>query len=166
VLDGNVRRVLTRVAGGLDELPDETSRDKYLWELAARLARGPRPGDLNQALMELGATLCTPRAPACPDCPIVARCLAKASGEPERWPRRAERPAIVEARATVAVLARGRSVLLARRSESSPLRGDWDLPAVEIRSSTGGPRLCRERSRSTAWSSNSAPPASCCATRS
>ena len=138
VLDGNVRRVLTRIAGGLDELPNETSRDKYLWELAARMARGPRPGDLNQALMELGATLCTPRAPACPDCPVAARCLAKASGEPERWPRRGERPAIVEARATVAVLARGRSVLLARRSESSPLRGDWDLPAVEIRSSTGG----------------------------
>jgi A/G-specific adenine glycosylase len=102
------------------------------------MARGPRPGDLNQALMELGATLCTPRAPACPDCPIVARCMAKASGEPELWPRRGERPAIVEARAMVAVLARGRSVLLARRSESSPLRGDWDLPAVEIRSSTGG----------------------------
>ena len=73
IVDGNVARVLARLHEIREDLksPDTQRR---LWDEAATLARGPRPGDLNQALMELGATLCTPKNPRCPVCPLRRRC--------------------------------------------------------------------------------------------
>ncbi len=126
VLDGNVRRVLSRLAGW------PTPNQARLWSLAEALLPRKRCGDFNQALMELGATLCSPVRPACDDCPLRADCRAAATGvqrQTGRGPRRA-RPRPVHA-AAVAVRRRGR-LLLVRRDADGLLAGFWGLPTVEL----------------------------------
>lgn len=131
ILDGNVRRVLSRLFAAGPAPADQAGTDAGLWELAAELVRGPRPGDLNQALMELGAVVCTPRSPACPACPVAASCRARALGTPEAFPvAKARRPATA-VDVAVAWVTRGSRVLLERPGADSPLRGAWDLPAFE-----------------------------------
>jgi A/G-specific adenine glycosylase len=125
VVDGNVRRVLARVFAPV-------SGDGRAWEIAAALVRGPRPGDLNQALMELGAIACTPRSPSCRDCPAARWCRAFASGDPEREPAPVERRATIDVRVAVALVRRGGHVLVERPAPASPLRGRWDVPAIEV----------------------------------
>jgi A/G-specific adenine glycosylase len=125
VLDGNVRRVLSRL---LAADPGEAR----LWEIAAGFAAGPRPGEANQALMELGALVCSPRRPACETCPLRRGCRAFASGRPEAFPARRSVPPVERVRVAVALIDRGGKVLLERPGASSPLRGSWDLPAREI----------------------------------
>ncbi|HVG45396.1 MAG TPA: A/G-specific adenine glycosylase, partial [Longimicrobium sp.] len=80
IVDGNVRRVLARWTDD----PDPSVAD--LWAMASRLAPGPAPGELNQALMELGATVCTPRKPRCGVCPARERCRARIAGTQEERP--------------------------------------------------------------------------------
>ncbi len=126
VLDGNVRRVLSRL------LASRSPDDRTLWELAGALVKGKAPGDLNQALMELGATLCVPRSPDCARCPLAARCGARARGNPERFPAARIRREPVDVRVAIAVVARGEQIVLERPGASSPLRGTWDLPAFEL----------------------------------
>ena len=83
ILDGNVRRVLARLKAH-DRPP---SRDQSLfWQWSCELLDPHRPRDFNQALMDLGATLCTPRQPLCDACPWQWQCAAYAAGEPSRWP--------------------------------------------------------------------------------
>ncbi len=87
VLDGNVERVLTRLVA-LEGDPRARAQRGQLWALARRFAEDPRAGDVNQALMELGATICTPLAPRCLLCPARAACAAASAGEPERFPEK------------------------------------------------------------------------------
>jgi A/G-specific adenine glycosylase len=138
VLDGNVRRVLTRI---IADDPEE----RRLWEIAAQLADGPDPGDLNQALMELGALICTPRDPSCDACPLSRHCRAGASGRPEAYPaRRNAGRATEQVRVAVAVVRRADQVLLERPPSGSPLRGAWDLPALATPpGATAASTLCR-----------------------
>jgi A/G-specific adenine glycosylase len=132
VLDGNVRRVLARVLALDGARVGWASEQRLLWEVAGDLVRGARPGELNQALMELGAVVCTPAAPRCPSCPVRARCRARAQGRSEAYPASRPRPAPRAVRVAVAWVRRGRRVLLERPCDGNPLRGTWDLPAVEI----------------------------------
>jgi A/G-specific adenine glycosylase len=127
VLDGNVRRVLARLVG----------TERGLWSVAQELADGPDPGDLNQALMELGALVCSPRDPACATCPLEESCRARAEGRIDSLPAPRATRETEAVRAVVAVVRRGERVLLERPGEGSPLRGSWDLPARAI--SGGGP---------------------------
>ncbi|MBZ0116093.1 MAG: A/G-specific adenine glycosylase, partial [Sandaracinaceae bacterium] len=76
IVDGNVARVLARLHGIEDAIGSKNA-DKQFWLRAEELVRGERPGDLNQALMELGATVCTPRNPDCARCPIREGCAAR-----------------------------------------------------------------------------------------
>lgn len=85
ILDGNVERVLTRVTA-MSANPRENPARAELWALAAKLAKGPNPGALNQALMELGATVCLPANPQCLLCPARAHCAAVGTGDPEQFP--------------------------------------------------------------------------------
>jgi A/G-specific adenine glycosylase len=126
VLDGNVRRVLSRI------FALRRPRESVLWELAETLVRGPAPGDLNQALMELGATTCLPRSPACEGCPIASRCGARERGHPERYPTAAAGKKPVDVRVALAIVDRAGSIFLERPGAESPLRGTWDLPAFEL----------------------------------
>jgi A/G-specific adenine glycosylase len=130
VVDGNVKRVFSRlfaIRGG-----ENSATDAKHWSIAETLVRGSAPGDLNQAIMELGATVCTPRAPRCDHCPVSAWCRALALGRPTAFPARKhpERARVVPV-AISWIEQRGR-VLLERRHPDGPLRGAWDLPAVVI----------------------------------
>lgn len=131
VVDGNVERVLARRLGIRRAIP---SRDvsKRIWDEAARLAAGPRPGDLNQALMELGATVCLPRVPRCGECPWRRGCDARAAGDAESLPRKAPRARQKPIRAAAALLLRGGRALVVRRVAGSLLGGFFELPGVEL----------------------------------
>lgn len=124
VVDGNVRRVFARL------LDEPAPREAQLWKIATQLVRGPRPGDLNQAVMELGATVCTPRSPGCDVCPVTRACAARAAGT------QADRPARIPAREIpskhhgVAVIEGPAGLLLRRRPEGGLLGGMWEFPSV------------------------------------
>ena len=132
VMDGNVERVLSRVLAS-EEDPNSRRARQRLLAAAAELLDRERPGDSNQALMELGATLCTPRRPKCLLCPIRSGCRAAAEGDPERYPApRVKREAELH-RLLVAVVEKGEGVLLFRRpDESTLLAGTWELPWVSL----------------------------------
>jgi A/G-specific adenine glycosylase len=128
VVDGNVSRVLSR----LQAVPAPSSA--WLWELAGRLVPDDAPGDFNQALMELGATICTPRAPGCPVCPLAPICRGRQSGSPDRFPEPRNRRRPKRVRATAAVVhhpRRREAVLMVRRPGRGLLGGLWELPSVE-----------------------------------
>jgi A/G-specific adenine glycosylase len=131
VLDGNVTRVLARLHGIREDVGRPAVQAR-LWDEAARLARGPQPGDLNQALMELGARVCTPRGPDCPACPVADACRARRAGEVEAIPRPRRRPAPRRVRAVAVLVVRRGRVLAVRRVETGPLGGLWELPGSEI----------------------------------
>jgi A/G-specific adenine glycosylase len=129
IVDGNVARVLSRVHA-IDAPVGDKAREASLWALAAELVQGDRPGELNEALMELGATVCTPKAPLCLLCPASAHCRALEQGRVEALPPpkvRAERKRL---RLSVAVCRKADRVLLARRPEAGLFGGLWELPTA------------------------------------
>jgi A/G-specific adenine glycosylase len=133
IVDGNVTRVLARLFR-IDTPVGVSATTTRLWEEAARWVRGERPGDFNQALMELGATICTPKQPRCASCPVADACLAYASDEVDVLPvprvRRA--PKQVKLAAVVATQGRGadRKVWLVKGDQ--PLFGGlWGVPMSE-----------------------------------
>ncbi len=127
-LDGNAARVLTRLAAEPGD-PGRAAIRRRLEEQARTLLDPRRPGDGNQALMELGATLCRPRRPGCEECPLSRDCRAAAAGEPERYPfRRRARAPRREARVVALVARRGRLLMFRRASDEAQLAGLWELP--------------------------------------
>ncbi len=132
VLDGNIRRVLSRITGGRIRGEGKGADEAACWELAGRLVDGPSPGDLNQALMELGATVCTPASPLCGRCPAAKLCEGLRSGAPGAFPMKAARPGIRKHHLAVGVIRRGGKVLLLRSGPETSLKGKWDLPATAV----------------------------------
>lgn len=131
VLDGNVERVTARLLALAGD-PKRAATRGRLRERAAALIDPDRPGDSNQALMELGATLCTPRAPKCLLCPLAGECRARAAGDAESYPSPRRRRAPERIRRLVAVVTSGERWLLFRRGdEETLLAGTWELPWVE-----------------------------------
>lgn len=124
-VDGNARRVLTR----LFDLERPTAAE--LERLARALVPADRPGDFNQALMELGATVCRPRAPRCDACPLGRLCVARRRGTLDRRPTPGRRRQVPLFTVGTAVLSspEGR-VLLARRPERGLLGGTWEFPGA------------------------------------
>ena len=110
----------------------KSREQRELWQAARDLARGRRPGEVNQALMELGALVCTSKSPHCPGCPWRSGCRARVAGNPQAYPARDSKPAPQAVRVAVAWLTRGKRVLLERPDDANPLRGTWDLPAIEL----------------------------------
>ena len=130
-VDGNVIRVIARLAG-CRELASRATARRALQDLADALLDRRRPGDWNQAMMELGATVCLPRNPRCAACPWREACRARAEGDPQRYPlRKAPRASVKVARA-VAVLRRGEAVYLVRREDAKLLDGTWELPGLDL----------------------------------
>ena len=128
VLDGNVIRVLTR-ALAIDADVKAGPTRRALQALADRLLDPTRPGRWNEAVMELGATVCTPRAPACPVCPLRPVCAAAALGTPQAFPVSAKARPVPHYTVAVGLLtdADGR-VFVQRRPEDAMLGGLWELP--------------------------------------
>ncbi len=131
VLDGNVKRVLARLLGIREDIGQPAVVER-LWKEAGAIVQGPRPGDLNQALMELGATLCTPRAPRCGSCPVSQSCDAWAQGDAESLPIKARKKAARKIEAVAALILRGGKALAVRRPSRGLLGGLWDLPGDEL----------------------------------
>ena len=131
VLDGTVTRVLARLLE-IRNTPTLARVQERLWRAAEALARGRSPGDLNQALMELGATLCTPRAPDCRRCPVARCCKARRAGDPESIPPTAPRKAKRVVTNAVALVTRGGRLLAVRRPDRGLLGGLWELPGGEL----------------------------------
>ena len=131
IVDGNVARVLARLHGIREDVKSKPVVDR-LWREAAALADGPRPGDLNQALMELGATVCTPRSPRCLACPVRGHCDAAAAGDAEALPVKAPKKAPKLVEATAAWIERDGRVLAVRRPPGGLLGGLWELPGGDL----------------------------------
>ena len=126
-LDGNIRRVLARYYNVSDEAHSKIG-EELLWSLAAQNLPPGKAGDYNQALMELGAILCTPKKPDCAHCPLAEDCQAKMLGIQEQRPVLLSRPAIPHYIVTAAVIWRERFVLIACRPPHGLLGGLWEFP--------------------------------------
>jgi A/G-specific adenine glycosylase len=132
VVDGNVIRVLCRLFG-LDGDPARAPLKQELWRVADELVPESRPGDYNQALMELGALLCTPKKPSCASCPLSSTCAASAAGNQEALPRFAPRPEVTEVHMAAALVFRAGRVAVVKLSADAPRWASmWQFPAVEL----------------------------------
>jgi len=130
-LDGNIRRVLARIFDV--DLPARSPQgERRLWELAAEHLPPGRAGDYNQALMDLGATVCTPRQPDCPHCPVNDLCAAYPLGVQEQRPVLKARPSQPHYTVTAAVIQRDGQVLIARRPADGLLGGLWEFPGGKL----------------------------------
>ncbi len=146
ILDGNVKRVLARHRA-IDGWPGKTFVAKQLWDIAEQYTPAENTAAYTQAIMDLGATLCTRSKPACDRCPVAEDCLALSSGSvtelPARKPKR-EKPL----RATTMVMARHDGhVYLERRPEAGIWGGLWSLPELDDDTVD---EWCRERLQSRA----------------
>lgn len=131
VLDGNVIRVLMRLLAMTADPKSPTARSR-LWECAESLLPRKRCGDFNQALMELGATLCSPRAPSCDACPLRQSCRAHLRGLTGRIPPPAARARVLSQRMLVAAVRRDHELLFVQRPASGLWAGLWELPCEQV----------------------------------
>jgi len=131
VVDGNVLRVLARVLRVADPVNLPASRRRFQAE-ADRLLDPRHPGDFNQALMELGALVCTPRRPDCSGCPVRDDCGAFQTGVVEAFPVRAPRGAVPHETVVTVVLRRRGRLLVTRRPAAGLLGGLWEFPGAAL----------------------------------
>ena len=129
VVDGNVIRVLARLRA-LEGNPKESRLKNACWEIARALVPAARPGDFNQALMELGATVCTPLSPRCGACPVARGCEARALGRVESFPAKPPKAKRPHRRVECAIVDRAGRVVLVRRPDEGLLGGLWELPSA------------------------------------
>lgn len=130
-LDGNIRRVLSRVFN-VSEPARSPAGERRLWNLAIANLPPGRAGDYNQALMDLGSQVCTPRNPDCPNCPIQDDCQAYALGIQEERPVRTPKPAVPHYLVTAAVIESGGEVLITQRPLDKLLGGLWEFPGGKV----------------------------------
>lgn len=128
VVDGNVIRVLARVMACAEDSRRPAVRERFQAWADALLPRG-RAGTFNEALMELGATVCTPRRPACPACPLRSVCRARAEGRMESYPVKTAKVKVPHKHVGAGLVVNRRGeLLIAQRHEKSMLGGLWEFP--------------------------------------
>jgi A/G-specific adenine glycosylase len=132
ILDGNVARVLSRAFVVRGDPRLEPAR-KTLWRIAEEILPERSVSEFNQALMELGALVCTPRHPRCLLCPLQADCGARQQGLEEDLPEMGSRKASVPVVLTAAVIRRQGRVLMYQRQDEELMRGLWELPGGSCR---------------------------------
>jgi A/G-specific adenine glycosylase len=131
VVDGNVLRVIARLVGDPADIGSQLTRRRF-GALAHAMLDQRRPGDFNQALMELGATVCLPRRPDCAHCPWREWCSANVTGTQTELPVKLRRQQPVRIDRTVLIIARRNAILLRQRPAADPLMaGFWELPEAE-----------------------------------
>jgi A/G-specific adenine glycosylase len=130
IVEANSRRVLCRLLD-VREDPREAAVEERLWRAAADLLPAKCAGAFNQALMELGAMVCTPAEPDCPRCPLAQRCAACIAGLQKVIPMRSERGGVVHVDEVAIALRRGNRVLLVQRPDGGRWAGMWEFPHVE-----------------------------------
>ena len=126
-LDGNLRRVFARLFD-VNESADSPAGEKILWDLAAQNLPKGQAGDYNQALMDLGATICIPRNPRCLICPLMKMCEARKNGTQELRPLLKAKKAVPHYIHAAAVIVQRGRVLLAQRPADGLLGGMWEFP--------------------------------------
>jgi A/G-specific adenine glycosylase len=138
VVDGNVVRVLTRLFA-IRGNPKEAKTNKRIWQCAGDLvvlARKIDPesgcGDLNQSLMELGATICVPQNPLCAECPVKRSCRARGKKKIEHYPKRSPRVPTIERRFVAFVLEHQGRYLVRQRPARVVNQGLWEFPNIEL----------------------------------
>jgi A/G-specific adenine glycosylase len=136
-IDGNAERVLCRVFGIEGDARRGEAR-KTLRRLATEAVPARRPGDYNQALMELGSQVCLPDAPNCGSCPLATLCVAVRSNRQHVLPTPRQRPKLQRCHVAAAVLWRRGRVLVARRPPEGVWAGLWEFPWVEAESEWEG----------------------------
>jgi A/G-specific adenine glycosylase len=134
-VDGNVLRVVSRFRGSVEDVSKSETR-AHIREYLARHIRRTRPGDFNQALMELGALVCRPRNPDCGACPLNRNCVARRERAPERYPVKTALRPPKKRDAVAGLLCRKGRLLMSQRPEGQLLGGLWEFP--------GGWRVGRE----------------------
>ena len=141
-VDGNVLRVLSRLLGDGTNIGSGTGR-RHFSAMAQTLLDPQQPGAFNQAMMELGATVCLPKNPHCLVCPAAKNCSAHAQGRQKELPVKAARTATVEERRAVYWIERNGELLLWQRSATERLMpGFWELPeAVHLPGAAPGAKL-------------------------
>jgi len=126
IVEANSRRVLARLGGHAE--PVGGAGDEPIWALAERVVPRRGAGAFNQALMDLGAMVCTPTRPACSRCPLAVGCAAHAAGREESIPVMAAPRATRRIRETAVVTRHGDRVLVVRRAAGEWWEGLWDFP--------------------------------------
>lgn len=132
LVDGNVQRVFCRLFG-LDDLVGSTTLKKRLWFLAEQMVTaGDRAGDWNQAVMELGATVCTPKSPSCEDCPLRRSCVARREERQAQLPRMPEKRPPTEVKLRIYLVEADGRLLLEQRPSKGQMANMWQFPTVEL----------------------------------
>ena len=131
IVDGNVQRVLLRIHGR-SASPSEATTVSWTWREAGRLVEAAaKAGVFNEALMELGAMICTPRAPQCARCPVQGMCVSNRKGLQEQIPVPKKRVLKTDAHHHAIAVHRGESVLFVRRPPTGMWAGMWQVPTIE-----------------------------------
>jgi A/G-specific adenine glycosylase len=131
VVDGNVARVLCRYFG-IREDPTARATQEKLWDLAAELLPQKRAGDFNQALMELGATICAPKNPRCLLCPVQQDCFARQEGLQNVLPVKRAKQALPHKIIAAGVIYRRGKILIQQRLNRGLLGGLWEFPGGKV----------------------------------
>lgn len=141
-VDGNVRRVLQRLLARGDHAPERRKGVEHYWQIAQKLLSRAHPGDFNQAMMELGATICLPATPQCERCPVARWCGSRArTGTAAGRRKQAVR---VQQEIAYVLLTNSRDIYLVQRPPAAPLMpGMWELPKAN--GSSGDAVLLRLR---------------------
>jgi A/G-specific adenine glycosylase len=136
ILDGNVKRVLARYHA-VDGWPGQTGVLNQLWEIAEQYTPSDRNAHYTQAMMDLGATLCTRSRPACGECPLRDGCLAHAQGEETRYPGKKPKKVLPEKTVQLLMLRNARGELLLEKRPSQGIWGGlWSFPELETDADT------------------------------
>jgi len=131
VVDGNVSRVLCRMFK-IHDNPKTKQGEEIVEQLAEKLLAKGRAGDYNQAIMELGALICTPRTPKCPLCPVSLFCEAKKSGEQHQYPIKIPKKPKPHHIIAAGIIFKNDKILIARRPETGLLGGLWEFPGGKL----------------------------------
>ncbi len=141
VVDGNVKRVLARLFA-LAAPVNQAASHRMFQAAADRLLDHRRPGEFNQALMELGALVCSPASPECPLCPLNRFCTALRAGKVAHYPRRRPSRPAPEVDIAVGVVFKQGRVLITRRPEEGLLGGLWEFPGGKLRDGESPAAAC------------------------
>ncbi len=138
IVEANTKRVLSRLLAYRGD-PEATAGQQLLWRMAEEILPRKEVGAFNQALMELGSEVCTPRTPACHACPVQPLCPTSAAGLQDEIPPRKKKPAYEDVTEAAVIIRRGARLFVRQRGEGERWAGLWDFPRFPLANDPGEP---------------------------